>query len=132
MIVALDADASWMSFSVMPPTPRWTNAIFTSSRSSLREALGERFERTVTSALTMRLSVAASPAWICSKMSSSRAPPAIACASRAEAGQPLPVLTGLGDVAGRLLVGRDDEVVAGLGDVVEAEHLRPASTGRPP
>ena len=45
MIVALDAAASWMSFSVMPPTPRWTNDSFTSSRSSLREALGERLER---------------------------------------------------------------------------------------
>ena len=36
----------------------------------------------VTSALRMRLSVAASPAWICSKMSSSLAPPVMAWASR--------------------------------------------------
>ena len=45
MIVALDAAASCTSLWVMPPTPRCTNASFTSSRSSLLEALGERLER---------------------------------------------------------------------------------------
>jgi len=34
--VALEIAATLMSFSVMPPTPRWTNASLTSSRSSRR------------------------------------------------------------------------------------------------
>ena len=65
-------------------------------------------------------------------MSSSRAPPDDAGGVAAEVGHAVPVLAGLGDVAGRLLVGGDDEVVAGVGDVVEAEDLRRAWTGRLP
>ena len=61
MIVALDAAASWMSFLVMPPTPRRTNDSFTSSRSSFRRLSVSASSEPVTSALRMRLSVAASP-----------------------------------------------------------------------
>ena len=75
MIVAFDAAASWMSSLVMPPTPRRTNDSFTSSRSSFLRLSVTASSEPVTSALTMRLSVAASPAWIWLKMSSSRAPP---------------------------------------------------------
>ena len=89
-----------MSFWVMPPTPRWTKASFTSSRSSLRRLSVSASSEPVTSALRMRLSVAASPAWICSKMSSSRAPPVMACASRPRVADALPVLAGVGDLGG--------------------------------
>ena len=40
-----------------------------------------------------------------------------------EVGDAVPVLALLGDRAGRLLVGGDHEAVAGVGHVVEAEHL---------
>ena len=123
MIVAFDAAASWTSYWVMPPTARCTKASFTSSRSSLRRLSVSASSEPVTSALRMRLSVAASPAWICSKMSSSVAPPPTALASRPRDGHPVPVLAGVGDVAGGLLVGGDDEGVAGVGDVGEAEDL---------
>ena len=82
MIVALDAAASWTSLWVMPPTPRWTNDSLTSSRSSLRSASVSASSEPVTSALRTRFSVATSPCWICSKMSSSLAPPLVTAASR--------------------------------------------------
>ncbi len=115
--------ASWMSFSVMPPTPRCTNASFTSSRSSLRRLSVSASSEPVTSALSTRLSVAASPAWICSKMSSSLAPvcdtgvAALARRARCQCSR------ASATVLGRLLVGRDDELVAGVGHVGQAEHL---------
>ena len=74
MIVAVDAAASWTSLSLMPPTPRCTNDSFTSSRSSFLSDSVSASSDPCTSALRMRLSVAVSPRWICSKMSSSRTP----------------------------------------------------------
>ena len=71
----------------------------------------------LTSALMIRLSVAASR-WIWSKMSSSLAPPARACAS-VERRLTLPVLTGVGHPAGHLLIRRDDEL-GQVGDLGEA------------
>ena len=77
MIVAFEAAASCTSFSVIPPTPRWTNASFTSSRSSLRRLSVIASSVPWTSAFKIRLSVADSPRWICSKRSSSLAPGAV-------------------------------------------------------
>ena len=98
-----------MSFSVMPPTARCTNASFTSSRSSLRRLSVSASSEPCTSALRMRLSVATSPAWIwledvleLGAAVWTRASAALACSrcrcSRASA-----------DRAGRLLVGGDHE-----------------------
>ena len=47
MSVALVVAARLMSFSVMPPTARCTNASFTSSRSRRRSDLGDGFQRTL-------------------------------------------------------------------------------------
>src|SRR5665213_4469028 len=74
MIVALEALASWTSFSVIPPTPRCTITSFTSSRSSLRSDSVHASSEPWTSAFKTMLSVAVSPRWICSKRSSNRAP----------------------------------------------------------
>ena len=74
MTVALDAVASCTSFCVMPPTPRSTNDSLTSSRSSFFRLPVNASSEPWTSALRMRLRRAVSPRWICSKMSSSRAP----------------------------------------------------------
>ena len=124
MIVALEAAASWMSFSVMPPTPRCTNASLTSSRSSFWRLSVSASSEPVTSALRIRLSVAVSPAWICSKMSSSRAPPDMAWRLAAEAGHAAASARGSRrTLRAVLLVGGDDEVVAGVGDVGQAEDL---------
>ena len=82
MMVALAVAANWMSFSLIPPTPRCTKASWTSSRSSRRRPSVTASREPWTSALTIRLRVAASPRWICSKMSSKRAPPERACESR--------------------------------------------------
>ena len=63
-----------MSFSVMPPTARCTNASSTSGRSSLRRLSVTASSEPCTSALRTRFSVAVSPAWIWLKMSSSFMP----------------------------------------------------------
>ena len=75
MMVAVEAWASSTSYSVIPPTPRWTKLSFTSSRSSLRRLSVTASSEPWTSAFRMRLRVAVSPRWICSKRSSSLAPP---------------------------------------------------------
>ena len=77
MMVALEATANWTSFSVIPPTPRCTKLSFTSGRSSLRRLSVMASSVPWTSAFKMRLRVAASPLWICSKRSSSLAPGAV-------------------------------------------------------
>ena len=124
MIVALEVAASWMSFSVMPPTPRCTKASLTSSRSSLRRLSVSASSEPCTSAFTIRFSVAASPAWIWLKMSSSLAPPLMAWASRPMVGLALPVLAGRGDRARRSSRrGRRRSASPALGDVGQAEHL---------
>jgi hypothetical protein len=64
MIVALVVAGELMSFSLMPPTPRCTNASFTSSRSSAEASVTASSEP-CTSALTIEVEGGASPAWIC-------------------------------------------------------------------
>ena len=76
----------------------------------------------VVSALSRMLRVATSPRWICSKMSSRRAPTE-AGRLATEVGDAVPVLALLGDGLGGALVGGDHEPVAGVGHVVEAEDL---------
>ena len=58
-----------------------------------------------TSALSTRLSVATSPCWICSKMSSSLTPLLVTAASRPTLVTRCQLLAGLADQAGHLLVG---------------------------
>ena len=123
MIVALDAAASWMSFSVMPPTPRWTNASLTSSRSSLRSASVSASSEPVTSALSDQVQRGG-----LARLDLLEDVLELGAAARdrgvaAEAGDALPVLAGLADATGHLLVGGDHELVAGVGDVGQAEHL---------
>ena len=68
--------------------------------------------------------MAASPAWICSKMSSSLAPPRHGVGLAADGGRPAASARGWSaTLDGGLLVGGDHEVVAGDGDVGQAEHL---------
>ena len=81
MIVALEAAPSCTSFSVIPPTPRCTNDSFTSSRSSFLRLSVSASSEPWTSAFRIMLSVATSPRWICSKMSSSFTPVPITDAS---------------------------------------------------
>ena len=74
----------------MPPTPRSTKPTLTSGRSSFLRLSVTASSEPCTSALTMRLSIACSPAWIWAKMSSSLAPELMTEAS-GPAGLPLPV-----------------------------------------
>ena len=111
-----------MSFSVIPPTARCTNVSSTSGRSSLRRLSVTASSEPCTSALRIRLSVAVSPDWIWLKMSSSLVPVLTRASPRWDL-QPQAVLAGLADGAGHLLVGRDAELVAGLGHRRQAEHL---------
>ena len=107
----------------MPPTPSRTNDSFTSSRSSFFRLAVTASSEPVTSALMMRLSVAASPAWIW-REDVLELGAAVEHGGRAgDVGEALVVLALLGDLGGRALVLGDHEVVTGGGDVGEAEDL---------
>ena len=88
----------------------------------LPERLGEGFERTVDVGLDDQVERGRLARWIWSKMSSSlrrRQGHELAAERRLT----LPVLTGVGHPAGHLLIRRDDELPAGVGDLGEAEDL---------
>ncbi len=74
-----------------------------------------------TSAFRIRLRVAASPLWICSKRSSSLAPGAVGRGG--VTGHPVPTLARLTDGAGGGLVGGDPEFVTGGRRLGETEDL---------
>ena len=123
MIVALDAAASWMSYWVMPPTARWTNESLTSSRSSFWSALGERLERAGDVGLDDEVERGGLARL---DLLEDVLEPGAGRTSRARRGRgsrPAASARGSRPPCGRLLVGRDHEVVAGVGDVGQAEHL---------
>ena len=123
MIVAFVADASVMSFSLMPPTPRCTNASFTSSRSSLRRLSVRASSEPCTSAFTMRLSVADLALLDLVEDVLELHAAVRDCGHASLVLQPLPLLARLGDGLGRLEIGGDPELVARARHRRQAEHL---------
>jgi hypothetical protein len=100
------------------------------SRSSLRRLSVRASSEPCTSALSTRLSVATSPFWIWVKMSSSLTPFWTRASPRWFFTGPL--LAGLGDGAGGLLVRGGAELVAGVRAPTRGRAPAPASTDRPP
>ena len=123
MSVALVADASVMSFSVMPPTARCTNASLTVVALEPAQALGDGLERTLHVGLQhevergdlagLDLAEDVLELDAASARGRRRAGWSVAAA----------LLAGLADGAGRLLVGRGAELVAGVRHGRQTEHL---------
>ena len=132
MIVELAVAASCTSLSLMPPTPRSTKPTLTSGRSSFLQRVGQRLERALHVGLDDdveggRLAALDLLEDVLEATAAGHDARVAATGSLA-----VPALAGLGDRLGRLLLAGDDERVAGLGDVGETEHLRPAWRDRPP
>ena len=123
MMVAFDVAASWMSSLVMPPTPRRTNASLTSSRSSLREALGQRLERAGHVGLDDEVERRRLARLDLLEDVLELGPAAHGVRIATETCLAEPVLTGRGHLGGGLLVGCDHEAVTGLRDLGQAEDL---------
>ena len=129
MMVALAAAASWMSFSVMPPTARWTNPSLTSSRSSFFSESVSASSEPLTSALRTSDKRGGLAGLDGREDVLELGAAADARGLAAEVGLAVVVIALGGHVLHRLVVGRDDELVAGVGDVGETEHLH--GHGRP-
>ena len=113
----------------MPPTPVRMMLTATSSWGSLAISSSSASAEPATSALTSRLSSLSSPAWMSLKMSSSERlrPRAAGVLLLLEA-----LLALVRELARAAVVLDGADVLAGLGDAVEAEHLDRDRRGGPP
>ena len=122
MIVALDALASWTSFSVIPPTPRWTKLELHVVALELAQALGHRLERALHVGLQHQVErrglAALDLLEEVLELGAGRR-----CGDRLVTGEAEALRPGLAERARGGLVLGHAQLVAGLGRLGEPEHL---------